>query len=227
MGEAVRSPLLPTARLFLDNEDARERLYADPRTRVDQPALLRARLLDVLVGRLGPPRRPVAVGVRPNPRRPDGQLLAAVPKDRDQVFFPDVGRGRSAGTDPQVCRAPLGDFRARATATCRPLSARAATWTIAASTGLPKATSPLQLALCKRTCPILRMTRALRRLPPPCTPSEGPTLLRRPASPPRRAARRRPCATTQLQAHRPVVAGTEARPFRGSPHARFHHRARV
>ena len=87
VGDQVRSPLLPEARRFIDDEDARKLLYTDPRTRVDQPALLRARLLDVLIGDWDRHAGQWQWGVRPNPRRPDGQLLVAVPKDRDQVFF--------------------------------------------------------------------------------------------------------------------------------------------
>jgi hypothetical protein len=86
-GANVRSPLLPEAKRFISDEDMRERLYADPRNRPDQQALLRARLLDVLIGDWDRHAGQWQWGELPNPTRPGGTLFVAVPKDRDQVFF--------------------------------------------------------------------------------------------------------------------------------------------
>jgi hypothetical protein len=86
-GEQVRSPLLPEARKFISDEKMREHLYADPRNRPDQLALLRARLLDVLIGDWDRHSGQWQWGELPNPTRPGGTLFVAVPKDRDQVFF--------------------------------------------------------------------------------------------------------------------------------------------
>jgi len=86
-GAKVHSPLLPQARKFIADEDMRKHLYADPRNRPDQPALLRARLLDVLIGDWDRHSGQWQWGELPNPGRPGGLLFVAVPKDRDQVFF--------------------------------------------------------------------------------------------------------------------------------------------
>ena len=86
-GEQVRSALLPEARKFISDEKMRAHLYADPRNRPDQLALLRARLLDVLIGDWDRHSGQWQWGELPNPARPGGTLFVAVPKDRDQVFF--------------------------------------------------------------------------------------------------------------------------------------------
>ncbi len=86
-GEKVRSPLVPQARKFVDDEQMRKRLYADPRNRPDQPALLRARLLDVLIGDWDRHAGQWQWAEMPDPARPGGKLFAPVPKDRDQAFF--------------------------------------------------------------------------------------------------------------------------------------------
>ncbi|RZK52652.1 MAG: hypothetical protein EOO59_13425, partial [Hymenobacter sp.] len=49
-GKQVHSPLVPQAREFISDEDMRKRIYAHPANRPDEQALLRARLLDVLIG---------------------------------------------------------------------------------------------------------------------------------------------------------------------------------
>jgi len=87
-GPHARSPLLPTARAYLDEAALAERLAASPRARLDQPALLRARLLDVLVGDWDRHAGQWQWAELPDSLHPlDRQRLVAVPKDRDQVFF--------------------------------------------------------------------------------------------------------------------------------------------
>ncbi|GAA4506191.1 hypothetical protein GCM10023172_35160 [Hymenobacter ginsengisoli] len=86
-GPKVHSPLLPEARKYVSDETMRRHLYADPRNRPDQPALLRARLLDVLIGDWDRHSGQWQWGELPNPAEPGGTLFVAVPKDRDQAFF--------------------------------------------------------------------------------------------------------------------------------------------
>jgi hypothetical protein len=86
-GTNMQSPLLPDAQKFISDEDMRKHLYADPRNRPDQPMLLRARLLDVLIGDWDRHSGQWQWGELPNPARPGGKLFVAVPKDRDQAFF--------------------------------------------------------------------------------------------------------------------------------------------
>ena len=207
VGDAVRSPLLPTARLFLDNEDARERLYADPHTRVDQPALLRARLLDVLIGDWDRHAGQWQWGVRPNPAWPGGQLLVAVPKDRDQVFF-----RMSDGAVPWLL---TRRFAVRHLVTFKrryhDLPALTGQGRHVDQRGLNELTKndfDAAARFGQAHLPDSTLARAVRRLPPAVFALEGPTLLhalqaRRNALP---AAARRYYA---LQARRPVVAGTE------------------
>ena len=207
LGDEVRSPLLPTARLFLDNEAARERLYADPRTRMDQPALLRARLLDVLVGDWDRHAGQWQWGVRPDPRRPGGQLLVAVPKDRDQAFF-----RMSDGALPWLL---TRKFAVRHLVTFKrhyhDLPALTGQGRYVDQRGL-NALTQSDFAAAARFAhahlPDSTLARALRRLPPAVFALEGPTLLR--ALQARRDAL--PAAAQRyyaLQARRPVVAGTE------------------
>ncbi len=86
-GNKVKSKQLPQAITFINDEDMRKRLYANPAHRPDQPALLRARLLDVLVGDWDRHSGQWQWGEIPNPNRPGAKRYVAVPKDRDQVFF--------------------------------------------------------------------------------------------------------------------------------------------
>ena len=207
VGDQVRSPLLPEARRFIDDEDARKLLYTDPRTRVDQPALLRARLLDVLIGDWDRHAGQWQWGARPNPRRPDGQLLVAVPKDRDQVFF--------RMSDGAVTWLLTRKFAVRHLVTFKrryhDLPALTGQGRHVDHRGL-NALTQSDFASAARyvqaRLPDSTLARAVRRLPPAVFALEGPTLLRalqarRDALP---AAARRYYA---LQARRPVVAGTE------------------
>lgn len=86
-GNKVKSKQLPQAITFISDEDMRKRLYANPAHRPDQSALLRARLLDVLVGDWDRHSGQWQWGEIPNPSRPGAKRYVAVPKDRDQVFF--------------------------------------------------------------------------------------------------------------------------------------------
>ncbi|MGI4872484.1 MAG: hypothetical protein ACRYFX_15060 [Janthinobacterium lividum] len=86
-GKNVSSPLAPTATNFISDEDMRKRLYAHPADQPDQPALLRARLLDVLIGDWDRHAGQWQWAERPDPAHPGRKLFAPVPKDRDQAFF--------------------------------------------------------------------------------------------------------------------------------------------
>jgi hypothetical protein len=86
-GSQVRSKQLPQAIRFIDDEEMRKRIYASPLHRPDQQALLRARLLDVLVGDWDRHSGQWQWGEIPNPDRPGARRYVAVPKDRDQAFF--------------------------------------------------------------------------------------------------------------------------------------------
>ena len=86
-GKLVRSPLLPQAREYISDEDMRKKIYASPADRPDQPALLRARLLDVLIGDWDRHAGQWQWAALPDPAHPGRHLYAPVPKDRDQAFF--------------------------------------------------------------------------------------------------------------------------------------------
>ena len=207
VGDEVRSPLLPAARQFMDDEDARQLLYTDPRTRVDQPALLRARLFDVLVGDWDRHAGQWQWGLVPNPQRPGGHLLVAVPKDRDQVFF--------RMSDGAVTWLLTRKFAVRHLATFKrryhDLPALTGQGRYVDQRGLNSLTQSDFTAAARflqARLPDSVLARALHRLPPAVYALEGPALLRalqarRDALP--TAARR----YYALQARRPVVAGTE------------------
>jgi hypothetical protein len=86
-GKRVSSPLLPQAQDFIDDEDMRKRIYAHPADRPDQPALLRARLLDVLIGDWDRHAGQWQWAELPDPAHADRRLYAPIPKDRDQAFY--------------------------------------------------------------------------------------------------------------------------------------------
>ncbi len=207
VGDDVRSPLLPAARQFINDEDARQLLYTDPRTRVDQPALLRARLLDVLVGDWDRHAGQWQWGQVPDPQRPGSYLLVAVPKDRDQVFF-----RMSDGAVPWLL---TRKFAVRHLVTFKEryhdLPALTGQGQYVDQRGLNALTQSNFAAAARFVqvrLPDSVLARALRRLLPAVYAHEGPTLLR--ALQARRDAL--PAAAQRyyaLQARRPVVAGTE------------------
>jgi hypothetical protein len=87
VGSVVRSPQLPTARKFVDDEDMREQLYTNPAARPDGHALLRARMLDVLIGDWDRHSGQWQWGELTDPAHPGRVRYSPVPKDRDQTFF--------------------------------------------------------------------------------------------------------------------------------------------
>ena len=206
-GDVVRSPLVPEARRFIEDEVMRKHLYADPRNRPDQPALLRARLLDVLVGDWDRHAGQWQWGEVPNPRRPGGRVFVAVPKDRDQVFF-----RMSDGVVPWLLTRRflvrhLVTFKRR----YHDLPALTGQGRFVDQRGLNALTRRDFIAAgryVRDQLPDSTLARAVGQLPPAVYALEGPTLLRdlqarRDALP---AVAERYYA---LKAERPVVAGTE------------------
>lgn len=86
-GQQVQSPLLPQAQGFIDDEDMRKRIYTHPADRPDQRALLRARLLDVLIGDWDRHAGQWQWAQLPDPAHAGRRLYAPIPKDRDQAFY--------------------------------------------------------------------------------------------------------------------------------------------
>ncbi|QKG55532.1 hypothetical protein GKZ68_02075 [Hymenobacter sp. BRD128] len=206
-GAKVHSPLLPQARKFVSDEDMRKHLYADPRNRIDQPALLRARLLDVLIGDWDRHAGQWQWGELPNPGRPGGLLFVAVPKDRDQAFF--------RASDGALLWLMTRKFTVRHFVTFKHEY-----HDIPALTGQGRYVDQRGLnALTRRDfaaaasfavahLPDSTLARAVRQLPPAVYALEGPRLLRDLQS--RRDALPQLAQTYYaLKAERPVVAGTE------------------
>jgi hypothetical protein len=206
-GSDVRSALLPQARQFISDEDMRKHLYADPRNRPDQRALLRARLLDVLIGDWDRHSGQWQWGELPNPTRPGGTLFVAVPKDRDQVFF-----RMSDGAVPWLM---TRKFLVRHLVTFK-----RDFHDVVALTGQGRYVDQRGLnALTRRdfaeaarftvaSLPDSVLARAVRHLPPAVYAIEGPRLLLDLKS---RRDQLPALAQTyyELKAERPVVAGTE------------------
>ncbi|NML64468.1 hypothetical protein HHL22_04550 [Hymenobacter sp. RP-2-7] len=201
------SPLLPQATDFLSDEDMRKLLYEDPHYRPDQPALLQARLLDVLVGDWDRHAGQWQWALSPDPAAPATRhLFAPVPKDRDQVFF-----RLADGTIPwlltrRVLVRHLVTFRHR----YHDLVALTGQGRYVDQRGLNELTQRDFVAAAERTrqrLPDSVLARAVRRLPPAVYALEGPRLLRdlqaRRDALPAVAAR-----YYRLKAERPVVAGT-------------------
>lgn len=206
-GSEVHSPLLPEANKFINDEKMRARLYADPRNRPDQQALLRARLLDVLIGDWDRHSGQWQWGEQPNPARPGGTLFVAVPKDRDQVFF-----RMSDGAVPWLM---TRKFLVRHLVTFKrdfhDIPALVGQGRYVDQRGL-NALTRRDFAEAARVAvaslPDSALARAVRHLPPAVYALEGPRLLRNLQSRrdqlPRLAQR-----YYELKAERPVVAGTE------------------
>ncbi|TDN39483.1 hypothetical protein E4631_14395 [Hymenobacter sp. UV11] len=206
-GEEVSSPLVPEAQKFIDDEDMRQHLYADPRNRPDQPALLRARLLDLLIGDWDRHSGQWQWGEVPNPQRPGGRVFVAVPKDRDQAFF-----RMSDGVVPWLM---TRKFLVRHLVTFKrqyhDLPALIGQGRHVDQRGLNALTRRDFVAAgryVQAQLPDSTLARAVHQLPPAVHAIEGPTLLRdlqarRDALP--GVAER----YYELKAERPVVAGTE------------------
>ena len=206
-GRAVSSALLPQARTYVDDEDMRQYLYADPRNRPDGPALLRARLLDVLVGDWDRHSGQWQWGELADPTRPGGRRFVAVPKDRDQVFF-----RMSDGAVPWLV---TRRFAVRHLVTFKrrfhDVPALTGQGRFVDQRGLNRLTRNDFLAgarAVRARLPDSVLARAVRRLPPAVYALEGPRLLRD-----LRARRDQLPALARryyaLQAERPVVAGTD------------------
>ena len=210
-GRQVRSPELPAARDFLNDEDMRKRLYTSPADRPDQQALLRARLLDVLLGDWDRHAGQWQWAELPDPAHPGRRRYAPVPKDRDQVFF-----RISDGPVPWLL---TRKFLVRHLVTFKPrihdVRALTGQGRFVDQRGLPELTRAdfAQAAqYVQQHLPDSTLARALQRLPPAVYALEGPGLLRalqaRRAQLPQVAQR-----YYALRAKHPVLAGTEQPDF--------------
>jgi hypothetical protein len=82
---ASRTPDLAGATDFLDSDSMLEKVYEAPQHTIDQPAFLRARLLDVWLGDWD---RHEGQWDWAEFKQPNGSVrYRAIPKDRDQVYF--------------------------------------------------------------------------------------------------------------------------------------------
>ena len=207
-GKKVSTSLLPQARDFVSDEDMRKLLYADPHYRPDQPALLQARLLDILIGDWDRHAGQWQWAVLPDPAAPaTRRLFAPVPKDRDQVFF-----RLSDGVVPWIL---TRKFAVRHLVTFhrhyRDLKALTDQGRYVDQRGLNELTRKDYQAAAARSqarLPDSLLARAVRRLPPAVYALEGPRLLADLQA--RRDAL--PAAAEQfylLKTLRPVVAGTD------------------
>jgi hypothetical protein len=210
-GDVISSPLVPGAQKFIDDENMRKHLYANPRNQTDQPALLRARLLDVLIGDWDRHSGQWQWGEVPNPQRPGGRLFVAVPKDRDQAFF--------RASDGVLLWLLTRKFAVRHFVTFKreyhDLPALTGQGRYVDQRGLNALTRRDFIAagrFVQAALPDSTLARAVRQLPPAVYAIEGPSLLR--ALQARRDAL--PAVAEryyQLKAERPVVAGTELPDF--------------
>jgi len=210
-GKQVRSALLPQAREFINDEEMRKALYASPANRPDQPALLRARLLDVFIGDWDRHAGQWQWAVQPDPAHPGRRLFAPVPKDRDQAFF-RVSDGLIPwlGTRKVVVR-HLVTFKKR----IHDVQALTGQGRFVDQRGLPELTRrdfAQAAALMQQRLPDSTLARALHRLPPSVYALEGPRLLRdlqaRRAQLPAVAER-----YYLLKARQPILAGTDQPDF--------------
>ena len=206
-GSKVQSKQLPEALTFIDDEEMRERIYASPMHRPDQQALLRARLLDVLVGDWDRHSGQWQWGEILNPNRPGAKRYVAVPKDRDQAFF-----RISDGVLPWLL---TRKFLVRHLVTFKhqvhDVKALTGQGRYVDQRGLNAMTRRDFAAAARATqarLPDSTLARAVRHLPPAVYALEGPRLLRD-----LQARRDQLPAVAQkyyeLKAERPVVAGTE------------------
>ena len=206
-GQKIASPLAPQALDFLSDEDMRQLLYDDPHYRPDQPALLQARLLDVLVGDWDRHAGQWQWALSPDPAAPaTRRLFAPVPKDRDQVFFRLADGAVPWLATRRLFVRHLVTFRPR----YRDLVALTGQGRYVDQRGLNELTQRDFVAAAERTrqhLPDSVLARAVRQLPPAVYALEGPRLLRdlqaRRDALPAVAAR-----YYRLKAERPVVAGT-------------------
>ena len=210
-GKRVTSPLLPQAREYISDEDMRKKIYAHPADRSDQRALLRARLLDILIGDWDRHSGQWQWAELPSPARAGQHLYAPVPKDRDQVFFrvsdgilPWLGTRKFTIRHLVTFKKRIHDVQAL-TGSGRYVDQR----------GMPELTRrdfDQAAQYVQQHLPDSTLARAVRQLPPAVYALEGPRLLRDLQS--RRD--QLPAAARQyylLKAKKPIVAGTEKADF--------------
>ncbi|MGI4865544.1 MAG: hypothetical protein ACRYFZ_16605 [Janthinobacterium lividum] len=210
-GKLVSSPLLPQAREYISDEDMRKKIYSHPTDRPDEHALLRARLLDVLIGDWDRHAGQWQWAELPDPAHAGRHLFAPIPKDRDQVFFrisdgflPWLGTRKFAVRHLVTFKTRMHDVRAL-TGSGRFVDQR----------GLPELTRrdfDQAARYVQQHLPDSTLARAVRRLPPAVYALEGERLLRDLQS------RRDQLPTVArkyylLKAQKPIVAGTEQPDF--------------
>ena len=201
---ASRTPDLAGATAFLGSEAMLKQVYADPTHGIDQPAFLRARLLDVWLGDWDRHERQWQWAAF---EEPGGRVrYQGIPKDRDQVYFRfDDGLIPWLAARPFIApqfhtfRADYG-YLPGLVHQARFIDQRALSQ-------MTRADFQRLAADLQRRLPDTLIERALRRLPPAVFALEGPRLgaaLRaRRQTLPRAAA-----AFYLLLARRPVVGGT-------------------
>ncbi|MBJ6142973.1 hypothetical protein [Hymenobacter sp. BT559] len=210
-GKQVSSPLLPQAREFISDEDMRKRIYASPADRPDQQALLRARLLDVLIGDWDRHSGQWQWAVLPDPAHPTRRRYAPVPKDRDQTFY-RVSDGLVGwlGTRKFTVR-HLVTFKKR----IHDVKALTGQGRFVDQRGMPELTRrdfDQAARYVQQHLPDSTLARAVHRLPPPVYAHAGKRLLRD-------LKHRRdqlPAVARKyylLKARQPIVAGTDQPDF--------------
>jgi hypothetical protein len=207
IGSVVRSPQLPAARNFVDDEDMREQLYTNPARRPDGHALLRARMLDVLIGDWDRHSGQWQWAELTDPAHPGHVRYSPVPKDRDQAFFrisdglvPWLMTRKFAVRHLITFKKRIHDVRAL-TGQGRFVDQR----------GLSHMTSrdfDQAARFTQQHLPDSTLARAVRQLPPAVYALEGPRLLRD------LQARRQQLPQVAhryylLKARKPIVAGTD------------------
>ncbi|WP_310392972.1 hypothetical protein [Hymenobacter sp.] len=206
---ASRTPDLAGATGFLGGEAMLKQVYEHPAHAIDQPAFLRARLLDVWLGDWDRHERQWQWAVFEDP---GGRVrYRAIPKDRDQVYFrfddglvPWLASRRFAAPQFHTFRAKYG-YVAGLVKQARFIDQR----------GLAQLTRAdfQRLAVdLQRRLPDTLIDRALRRLPPTVFALEGPALIS--ALKARRETLPQAAAAFYLTLARAPVVGGTARPER-------------
>lgn len=210
-GKQVSSPLLPQAQDFISDEDMRKRIYTHPADRPDQQALLRARLLDVLIGDWDRHAGQWQWAELPDPTYPKRRRYAPIPKDRDQTFY-RVSDGLIGwlGTRRFTVR-HLVTFKKR----IHDVEALTGQGRYVDQRGMPELTRrdfDQAARYVQQHLPDSTLARAVRRLPPAVYAHAGPRLLRDLKS--RRD--QLPAVAHKyylLKARKPIVAGTDQPDF--------------
>jgi hypothetical protein len=210
-GKKVSSPLLPQAQDFISDEDMRKRIYTHPADRPDEQALLRARLLDVLIGDWDRHAGQWQWAQLPDPAHPDRRRYAPIPKDRDQTFY-RVSDGLIGwlGTRRVTVR-HLVTFKKR----IHDVQALTGQGRFVDQRGISELTRrdfDQAARYVQQHLPDSTLARAVRRLPPAVYAHAGPRLLRDLKS--RRD--QLPAVARKyylLKARKPIVAGTDQPDF--------------